>query len=504
MDGPDERGDGTPAVRPSAPPSISVRQWIAAVVLCMGQLMIILDGTAVNVALPAMQRSLHFSQADLAWVINAYLITFAGFLMLAGRMGDLVGRKRVFLSGLVLFTLASLACGVSGSQTMLIAARFVQGIGGAISSSVILAILIAGVPGTRERAKMIGVYTLVSSTGGSLGLVLGGVVTQAINWHWIFIINIPIGTGVLVLAMILVEENAGAGIRSGVDALGALLLTGALMLAVYAIVTSSDHGWGAAQTIASSVGAVVVFAAFIVLESRLRNPLIPLGILRSRNLSSSNLVRLLLVCSVTGQFFIGVLFLQRVLAYSALNTGLAYLPLTIVLGPFALMITSRLVTRIGPKATMVPGMLLVAGGLLLLARAPIHSRYVTDLLPAIVLLGVGQGLAFLPTVTLAMTGATPADAGLRSGLVNVSQQIGSALGVAVLASVASGRTNHLLALGHARVPALLSGYHLAYDVATAIVLAAAVAVLTLIRALPGVPPATREVDLPAARCERPA
>jgi MFS family permease len=378
---------------------------------------------------------------------------------------------------------------------MLIGARFVQGVGGAICSSVILGILVAGVSSARERAKMIGLYTLVASTGGSLGLLLGGAMTQAAGWHWIFFINIPIGVLALIVGALLVDENAGIGLRDGVDVLGAILVTGSLMLAVYAIVESADAGWGSPRTIATAAAAIAVFAAFIALEARLRHPLIPLAALRSRDLSSANLVRMLLIFAVNGQFFIGVLYMQHLLGYTPLGTGLAFLPLTIVLGPFALVITTRLVTHVGPKATMLPGMPFVLVGLLVFARAPLHAQYGRDLLPALILLGVGQGLAFLPTVTLAMSGATNENAGLRSGLVNVSQQMGGALGVAVLATVSTSRTNRLLGDGSAHDPALLAGYHLAYIVAAVVVAAATIVAVTLIRSRP-VPLPTPGHDAP--------
>jgi EmrB/QacA subfamily drug resistance transporter len=511
MDSRDERWRGDrPLPRELAAPAPAigsgVRRWLAVVVLCVGQLMIVLDATAVNVALPSIQRSLHFSQANLAWVVNAYLIAFAGFLLLAGRAGDLVGRKKVFLTGLVAFTFASLLCGISQTQEMLIAARFVQGVGGAISSSVILGILVAGVSSARERAKMIGVYTLVATTGGALGLLLGGAVTQAVGWHWIFFINIPIGILALIVGQLLIRENVGIGLRSGVDVLGAGLVTGSLMLAVYAIVISASYGWGSPRTIATAAAAAVLLAAFVALETRVRSPLIPLRALRSRELSSSNLVRLLLVCAVNGQFFIGVLYMQHLLGYSPLGAGLAFVPLTIVLGPFALLVTSRLVTRIGAKATLLPGMLFVIVGLLIFARAPLHARYVRDLLPAMLVMGVGQGLAYLPTVTLAMAGATAENAGLRSGLVNVSQQIGGALGVAVLASVSASRTDHLLGNGGNPATALLAGYHLAYIVAAAIVAAGMIVAIALIPARPTPQPtAAREAaELAPAASQPPA
>jgi EmrB/QacA subfamily drug resistance transporter len=478
---------------------------LATLALCVGQLMIVLDVTVVNVALPAIQRSLHFSQADLAWVVNAYLISFAGFLLLAGRAGDLIGRKKVFLAGLAVFTVASLACGLAQSQAMLIAARFVQGVGGAIGTSVILGILVAEVTTVRERARMVGLYTLLGSTGASLGLLLGGILTQAVGWHWIFFVNLPIGALALLVGAVAIRENDGAGLREGIDALGALLITGALMLTVYAIVDSSSGGWGSARTVGAGASAACLLVGFIALELRLARPLLPLRALRSRELSSSNGIRLLLVTAVNGQFFIGVLLMQHLLGYSALGTGAAFLPITVVVGPFAMLCCSRLVARFGPKATLVPGMALVLGGLLLFASAPLHAHYVRDLLPGLLLLAFGQGLAHLPTITLAMAGATGADAGLRSGLVNVSQQMGGALGVAVLASVSTSRTNGLLRHGGGHATALLAGYHLAYVVAAAVVGAGLIASVVLIRPRGALPPtAAREaVELAAAGLEGP-
>ena len=457
------------------------RRWTAALVLCVGQLMIVLDGTVVTVALPSIQRSLHFSQADLAWVVNAYLITFAGFLLLAGRTGDLFGRRKVFLTGLVIFTLASLACGLAGTQALLIGGRFIQGIGGAISSSVVLGILVTEFPDGRERAKAIGLYTFVAATGGSAGLVLGGVVTQAIDWHWIFFINLPIGVLVLLAGRALIDEDERHARGKRVDVLGAVLITAALMLAAYAIVKASEFGWTSAHTLALDAGAIGLLAAFVSLERRLRDPLVPPRVLLERDLGGANLIRGLLVCAVTGQFFVGALFLQRLLHYSATDAGLAYLPLTVILGPLALLVTTRLIARIGPKATLIPGQILVILGLLAMARAPLHARYLTDILPAMILLGLGQGLAFLPTVTLAMLKATAADSGLRSGLVNVSQQMGAALGVAILASVSTSETSRQLQAGHTRASALLNGYHLGYVVAAAFVLAGLILTLLLVR-----------------------
>jgi EmrB/QacA subfamily drug resistance transporter len=444
-------------------------RWVALVVLCAGMLMIILDSTVVNVALPSIQRDLHFSQPSLAWVVNAYLITFGGLLLLAGRLGDLVGRKRVFMFGLTLFTVASLACGLSQSQGVLIAARFIQGIGGALTSAVILGMVVTMFPEPREQAKAIGVYSFVASAGASLGLLLGGVVTQAINWHWIFFINLPIGVVTGLLAVRLVERDGSVpGLHRGVDVGGAALVTGAVMLAVYTIVKASDYGWGSARTLGFGGAAVALLAAFVWRESVAREPLIPLRVFRSRNVSGANAVQLLMIAGLFGMFFLGVLFMQRVLGYSSIGTGVAFLPVSLGIGVLSLGFSARLNTRFGPKATLLPGLALLVAGLAWLARAPVHSSYATDLLPSMILLGVGAGLSFPSLMTLAMSGASPSEAGLASGLVNTTMQVGGALGLAVLATLATTRSNHLLASGSSHPAALTGGYHLAWTISAGI------------------------------------
>jgi EmrB/QacA subfamily drug resistance transporter len=457
------------------------RRWIALVVLCLGQLMIVLDATIVNVALPSIQNDLHFSQADLTWIINAYLIAFGSFLLLAGRLGDLIGRKKVFISGLVLFTAASALCGVADSQGLLIGARFVQGIGGAVASSVIIAIIVTEFPAPAERAKALGVFAFVASGGGSIGLLAGGVLTHAINWHWIFFINLPIGLVAIVLGLGLVKENVGAGLRQGVDVFGSVLITAAMMLGVYTIVQTDTHGWGSARTLLLGAVAVVMIAGFLAYESRVRNPMLPLRVLRSRSLTGANVVRGFLVIGMFSSFFVGALYLERVLGFSAVETGLAFLPMTISIGVLSVGVTPRLVTRFGPKRTLIPGLVMALAGLLLFARAPIDANYWTDLFPALTLIGLGAGTSFMPLITLAMSEVDAGDAGLASGLVNVSQQMSAALGIAVLGTLAASRTNHLLAGGDSQAGALTGGYRLAFLIAAGCVVVGIAVALTVLR-----------------------
>jgi EmrB/QacA subfamily drug resistance transporter len=448
-------------------------RWIALIVLCVGMLMIILDSTVVNVALPSIQKDLGFQQSKLAWVVNAYLITFGGLLLLAGRLGDLIGRKRVFMAGLALFTVASILCGAAQSQEVLIAARFLQGVGGALTSAVILGMVVTMFPEPGEQAKAIGVYSFVASAGASLGLLLGGVVTQAVNWHWIFFINVPIGIATAVLAIRLVARDERViGLHKGVDIAGAVLVTSALMVAVYTIVKASDTGWGSAHTLGFGAGAIALLVAFIAREATAANPLIPLRMFRSRNVSGANIVQALMVAGIFGMFFLGVLFMQRVLGYSAVGTGFAFLPVSLGIGALSLGFSARLNTRFGPRATLLPGLGLIAVGLGLLARAPVGASYVTELLPSMILLGVGAGLSFPSLMTLAMSGATASDSGLASGLVNTTVQVGGSIGLAVLATLSTTRTNHLLAAGDSSAVALTGGYHLAFVIAAAVAIAA--------------------------------
>jgi EmrB/QacA subfamily drug resistance transporter len=448
-------------------------RWIALVVLCVGMLMIILDSTVVNVALPSIQRDLGFSQADLAWVVNAYLITFGGLLLFAGRLGDLIGRKRVFMVGLVLFTTASLLCGLSQDQTLLIAARFIQGIGGALTSAVILGMVVTMFPEPREQGKAIGVYSFVASAGASLGLLLGGIVTQAINWHWIFFINIPIGVATAIAAVKLVEADGEVrGFHRNVDVAGAVLVTVALMLGVYTIVNAGS--WSTGHELGFGAIAVALLGAFVWRESTAVEPLVPLRLFRSRNVAGANVVQLLMVSSLFGMFFLGVLFMQHVLGYSSIGTGFAFLPVSLGIGVMSLGFSARLNVRFGPKQTLLPGLVMVAAALAWLTRVPVAASYVTDVLPSMILLGVGAGMCFPALMMLAMSGVEPQEAGLASGLVNTTMQVGGALGLAVLATVSASRTSHLLATGGSHPAALTGGYQLAWAIAASVAVASLV------------------------------
>ena len=456
-------------------------RWIALYVLCIGMLMIILDATIVNVALPSIQSDLGFSQSNLAWVVNAYLIAFGGLLLLAGRLGDLIGRRRIFLIGLGVFTFASLLCGVAQSQEILIGARLLQGIGGALTSAVILGMIVTMFPEPREQAKAIGVYSFVASAGASIGLLLGGVLTEAINWHWIFFVNLPIGIATALLAMRLVERDQGIGIRNGADVLGALLITSGVMLLVYTILEVSDYGWGSAHTLGLGAASIALLVAFVVRESRATTPLIPLRIFRSRNVSGANVVQVLMVAGMYGMFFLGALYMQRVLGYGALEVGLAFLPVALLIGTLSLGFSANLNMRFGAKATLLPGLFLIVAGLALFSRAPLDANYLVDILPSMVLLGTGAGLSFPSMMTLAMSGATRSDSGLASGLVNTSLQVGGALGLATLATLATTRTDNLLASGESTASALTDGYQLAFVVGAGLVIAAIGIALTVLR-----------------------
>jgi EmrB/QacA subfamily drug resistance transporter len=448
-------------------------RWIALVVLCTGFLMIVLDATVVNVALPSIQDDLGFSQSSLAWVVNAYLIAFGGLLLLAGRLGDLISRRGMFLSGLVVFTLASLACGVSQTEAMLVGARFIQGVGGAMTSSVILGMIFTMFPEPREQAKAMGVFSFVASGGGSVGLIAGGVLTDLISWHWIFFINIPIGIATGFLALRYVAADRGTGFGQGADVLGALLSTASLMLLVYTIVQpAAQDGWGATTTIACAAGAVALGVAFVIRESTAASPLIPLRIFKVREVAAANAIQGLLVAGMFGTFFMGSLYLQRVLHYTPLQIGLAFLPLTLVMGTVSVRYTERLIMRFGPRRTLVPGMALVLIGLLLFARTPVDGNYVRDVLPIMPLIGLGFAISGPSLVTLAMSGASQQDAGLASGLINTTTQVGGALGLAVLATLAGERTGNLRDAGESVSSALNGGYHLAYLLAAALTLVA--------------------------------
>jgi EmrB/QacA subfamily drug resistance transporter len=462
-------------------PRPSDSRWLALIVLCAGMLMIVLDATIVNVALPSIQRDLGFSQATLAWVINAYLIAFGGILLLAGRLGDLIGRKRMFLAGLTAFTAASLLCGLAWSPELLVGARFLQGLGGAMTSAVILGVIVTTFREPREQARALGIYSFVASAGASIGLLLGGVLTQLLNWHWIFLVNLPIGIATWLLATRLLEDDRGIGLGEGADVPGAVLITAALMLGVYAIIRTEDMGWASAHTLTVGLAAMAALAGFVVREARARNPLLPLGVFRSRTMTGANVVLALMVAALFGTFFLGSLFLQRVLGYEALQIGLAWLPVSLGIGLMSLGLAEPLITRFGPRTVLLPGLALIGTGLVLFARAPLAASYLTDLLPAMLAIGLGAGIGFPSLMSLAMSSATQETSGLASGLVNTTQQVGGALGLSVLAAVATSQTDGLLAAGIVAAPALSGGYQLAFAIGAGLMVAAATVAATVLR-----------------------
>ena len=467
-------------------------RWAALIVLCAGMLMIVLDVTVVNVALPSIQSSLGFSAASLAWVVNAYLIAFGGLLLLAGRLGDLAGRRNVFLGGLAVFTAASALCGLSWNQEMLVIARFLQGAGGALTSAVILGMIVTMFPEPREQAKAMGLYAFVASAGGAVGLLAGGVLTETISWHWIFFINIPIGIVTAALAIRVIGRDRGIGLRAGADTVGAVLITAAMMLGVYTIVQpAAQDGWLAGRTIGLGVLSLALLAGFVVRQMTARNPLMPLRIFRSREIAGANLVQVLGMAGMFGMFFLGSLYLRLVLGYSPMRIGLAFLPVTLLMAAMSLRYSERLIMRLGPRATMLAGLALIGAGLLAFTQVPAHAGYLADLLPVMVLLGTGAGVCFPALMTLAMSGAGRDDAGLASGLINTTTQVGGALGLAVLATVSASRSRALMAGGHGAAASLTGGYHLAFWVA-AVLMAAAVLVAVTVPARR--PPAQLEAE----------
>jgi EmrB/QacA subfamily drug resistance transporter len=448
------------------------RRWVTLAVVCLAQLMIVLDVTIVNVALPSIQRDLHFSQANLSWVVNAFLVTFGSLLLLAGRLGDLAGRRRVFLAGLTVFTLASLLCGIAPSQGVLIGARFLQGVGAAAQASVILAIIVTEFPVAADRARAMSAYVFVSVAGGSLGLLAGGLLTQALSWHWVFFVNLPIGAAAFALGQALIRSDNGLGLGHGVDWLGSVLVTTSLMSAIYAIVEATNQGWGSATVLGFAGLAAVLMAAFIALEARIENPIMPLHILRLPGLLNASLVRGLLVTGMYSTFFLGTLYLEHVRHYGALHTGVAFLPWTLTVAILSRGITARMVQRFGPLPVLTTGMAIAAGGLVLFSSVGPHTAYFPTIVLANFALGLGIGNAFMPLLTIAMEDVPPTDAGLGSGITNVSQQIGGALGLAVLSTLATNHTKSLLSSHHALTTSLISGYHLAFLVAAGATIAA--------------------------------
>ncbi len=456
-------------------------RWFALYVLCLGTLMIVLDVTIVNVALPSIKKDLGFSQASLAWVVNAYLLTYGGFLLLAGRLGDLFGQRRLFLIGIAFFTLASLACGLSNSQGFLVTARAVQGIGGAVVSAVSFGLVMNLFTEPAERAKAMGVAGFVASGGGSIGVLLGGVLTGSLNWHWIFLVNIPIGVIVFFLSLRLLPSTPGHAAGGRIDFAGALTVTASLMLAVYAIVNGNKSGWTSGQTIGLLAGAVALMGVFITLESRVSAPLMPLKLFRSRNLSTANGIAVLWAAAMFAWFFLSAQYLQFVLHYRPLKVGLAFLPANLIMGALSIGVSAKLVMRFGIKRPMAVGLLLAGVGLALFARAPVDGSFLVNVLPSMVLLGFGAGIAFNPVLLAAMSDVGPTESGLASGIVNTAFMMGGALGLAVLASIAASRTGSLRASGHGTLVALNGGYHIAFVVGAIFAASAATVGIILLR-----------------------
>ena len=453
----------------------SRQRWVALYLLCLADIMIVLDTTIVNVALPAIGEDLGFSQASLAWVVNAYLLTFGGFLLLGGRLGDLFGHRRLFLIGIAIFTVASLACGLANSQEFLIIARAAQGVGGAIVSVVVLSLLMIMFTEPGERAKAMGIVGFVLSGGGAVGVLLGGVITEIAAWNWIFLVNIPIGIAVFVWCLrLLPPDQRMPGTERRLDLAGAITVTSAIMIAVYAIVNGNEEGWTSAQTLGMLGAAAVLFAAFIVIEARATAPLVPLRLFKRRNISTANVIGLLMPGAMFGWFFLSALYMQLVLGYSSLEVGLAFLPGTIIWGIASIAVSDRLVMRFGFKVPLLLGLGAFMIGLLLLARAPVDGNYLIDILPSTIFFGIGGGITFNPLLLAAMGDATPMEAGLASGVVNTSFMFGGALGLAVLASAAAARTDDLLASGESQAAALTGGYHLAFLIGALFAAAAAV------------------------------
>lgn len=457
------------------------QRWWALMVLCLGVLMIVLDTTIVNVALPSIREDLHFTETSLVWVVNAYMLTFGGFLLLGGRLGDLLGHRRMFLAGLVLFTVASLACGLARGQGLLIAARAAQGLGGAVVSAVSLSLIMNLFTEAGERARAMGVYGFVCAGGGSLGVLLGGLLTSTLSWHWIFLVNIPIGVAVYALCLRLLPAARGAAGGGRLDVAGALAVTASLMLAVYAVVNGNEAGWTSAQSLGLLGAAALLMALFLAIEARVAEPLMPLALFRLRNVATANVVGVLWAAAMFAWFFVSALYMQLVLGYDAMQVGLAFLPANLIMAAFSLGLSAKLVMRFGIRGPLATGLLMAALGLALFARAPVDGHFAADVLPGMLLLGLGAGIAFNPMLLAAMSDVEPSQSGLASGVVNTAFMMGGALGLAVLASLAAAHTAALAGAGAAPVAALAGGYRVTFLAGAVIAAVAAALAAALVR-----------------------
>lgn len=457
------------------------QRWWALMVLCLGVLMIVLDTTIVNVALPSIREDLNFTETSLVWVVNAYMLTFGGFLLLGGRLGDLLGHRRMFLAGLVLFTVASLACGLARGQGLLIAARAAQGLGGAVVSAVSLSLIMNLFTEAGERARAMGVYGFVCAGGGSLGVLLGGLLTSKLSWHWIFLVNIPIGVAVYALCLRLLPAARGAAGGGKLDVAGALTVTASLMLAVYAVVNGNEAGWTSAQSLGLLGAAALLMALFLAIEARVAEPLMPLALFRLRNVATANVVGVLWAAGMFAWFFVSALYMQLVLGYDAMQVGLAFLPANLIMAAFSLGLSAKLVMRFGIRGPLATGLLMAALGLALFARAPVDGHFAADVLPGMLLLGLGAGIAFNPMLLAAMSDVEPSQSGLASGVVNTAFMMGGALGLAVLASLAAARTAALAGAGAAPVAALAGGYRATFLAGAVIAAVAAALAAALVR-----------------------